>query len=316
MEKTSKIYVAGHRGMVGSAILRLLQHENYLNLVYRTHEELDLMNSDAVSAFFEKEQPEYVFLAAAKVGGILANNMYPAEFIYKNITIQSNIIHNAYIYSVKKLLFLGSSCIYPKLCPQPIKEEYLLSDYLEPTNEAYAVAKIAGIKMCQSYNKQYGTCFISAMPTNLFGINDNFHPEDSHVVAALIGRIHEAKQQNQKHVVIWGSGNPLREFLYVEDLAAACVFLMEEYSDQMQINVGTGKEVTIREFAEIIRDVIGANVEFRFDLTKPDGTPRKVLDVSRINALGWKAGTSLKAGLEEVYKWYCKTITSDQQPLH
>lgn len=307
MEKSSKIYIAGHRGMVGSAILRLLQRGKYTNLVVKTHQELDLMNGEAVSAFFKQERPDYVFLAAAKVGGILANSTYPAEFIYKNLTIQSNIIHNSFLNNVKKLLFLGSSCIYPKLCPQPIKEEYLLSGYLEPTNDAYAVAKIAGIKMCQSYNKQYGTCYISAMPTNLYGINDNFHPEHSHVVAALIKRIHEAKLQNQRFVEIWGTGNPLREFLYVDDLASACVFLMENYTDQTQINVGTGEEVTISQFAEIIRDVVEVDVEFIFDTTKPDGTPRKVLDVSRINSLGWKASTSLRTGLKTVYKWYCET---------
>ncbi len=307
MKKTSKIYVAGHRGMVGSAILRYLEKENHTNLICKTRSELDLTDFNAVADFFKTERPEFVFLAAAKVGGIHANSTYPAEFIYQNISIQSNIIHNAYIYNVKKLLFLGSSCIYPKLCPQPIKEEYLLSGYLESSNESYAIAKIAGIKMCQSYNRQYGTNFISAMPTNLFGLNDNFHIENSHVVAALIRRFHEAKVQNNKEVVIWGSGTPIREFLYVDDLAEACVFLMDIYSEQSHINVGTGLEITIREFAEVVREVVGAQVKLTFDPTKPDGTPRKVMDVSRINNLGWKANTSLKEGLKVVYDWYCQT---------
>lgn len=308
MEKTSKIYVAGHRGMVGSAILRFLEKEQYTQLIYKTRSELDLLDAVAVAEFFEKERPEYVFLAAAKVGGILANNTYPAEFIYDNLTIQSNIIHQSYLHGVKKLLFLGSSCIYPKHCTQPIKESYLLTGKLEPTNEAYAIAKIAGIKMCQSYNRQYGTRFISAMPTNLFGYNDNFHPENSHVVAALIRRIHEAKVKKIPEVEIWGTGTPKREFLFVDDLAEACVFLMNNYTENQHINIGTGLEISIKEFAELIRDIIGADVGFTFNTDKPDGTPRKVMDVSRINALGWKAKTSLEEGLKDVYKWYCETL--------
>lgn len=308
MEKTSKIYVAGHRGMVGSAILRFLEKEQYTQLIYKTRSELDLLDAVAVAEFFEKERPEYVFLAAAKVGGILANNTYPAEFIYDNLTIQSNIIHQSYQHGVKKLLFLGSSCIYPKHCTQPIKESYLLTGKLEPTNEAYAIAKIAGIKMCQSYNRQYGTRFISAMPTNLFGYNDNFHPENSHVVAALIRRIHEAKVKKIPEVEIWGTGTPKREFLFVDDLAEACIFLMNNYTENQHINIGTGLEISIKEFAELIRDIIGADVSFTFNTDKPDGTPRKVMDVSRINALGWKAKTSLEEGLKDVYKWYCETL--------
>ena len=289
MEKTSKIYVAGHRGMVGSAILRFLEKEQYTQLIYKTRSELDLLDAVAVAEFFEKERPEYVFLAAAKVGGILANNTYPAEFIYDNLTIQSNIIHQSYQHGVKKLLFLGSSCIYPKHCTQPIKESYLLTGKLEPTNEAYAIAKIAGIKMCQSYNRQYGTRFISAMPTNLFGYNDNFHPENSHVVAALIRRIHEAKVKKIPEVEIWGTGTPKREFLFVDDLAEACIFLMNNYTENQHINIGTGLEISIKEFAELIRDIIGADVSFTFNTDKPDGTPRKVMDVSRINALDRKS---------------------------
>ncbi len=307
MKKTSKIYVAGHRGMVGSAILRYLEREGYQSLIYKTRSELDLTDYTAVSDFFKKEKPEYVFLAAAKVGGIHANSTYPAEFLYQNLAIQSNIIHNAYLNGVTKLLFLGSSCIYPRSCPQPIKEEYLLSDYLEPTNEAYAIAKITGIKMCQSYNYQYGTNYISAMPTNLFGINDNFHPENSHVVAALIRRFHEAKLENRKKVVIWGSGIPKREFLYVDDLAEACIFLMKGYSEPSHINVGTGLEITIKEFAEIVREIVDIDVALIFDDSKPDGMPRKVMDVSRIRNLGWQAKTSLKDGLKVAYDWYCQT---------
>ncbi len=307
MKKTSKIYVAGHRGMVGSAILRYLENEGYQSLVYKTRSELDLTNFNAVSDFFKNEKPEYVFLAAAKVGGIHANSTYPADFLYQNLSIQSNVIHNAYLNDVTKLLFLGSSCIYPRSCPQPIKEEYLLSDYLEPTNEAYAISKITGIKMCQSYNQQYGTNYISAMPTNLFGINDNFHLENSHVVAALIRRFHEAKRDNLREVVIWGSGTPKREFLYVDDLAEACIFLMNNYSESSHINVGTGLEITIREFAETVREIVDIDVELTFDPSKPDGMPRKVMDVSQIKQLGWQAKTSLKEGLKVAYDWYRQT---------
>jgi len=306
MKKTSKIFVAGHRGLVGSAIRRHLERAGFNNLLLRTRQELDLLNSAAVADFFNREKPEYVFLSAAKVGGILANSNYPAEFIYENLTIQSNIIHQSYLNQVIKLLFLGSSCIYPKMSSQPIKESYLLSDYLEPTNEAYAIAKIAGIKMCQSYNQQYGTRFISAMPTNLYGLNDNFHPENSHVIPGLIHRFHETKKEAKEQITIWGSGKAMREFLYVDDLAEACHFLMDHYEESEPINVGVGKDISIRGLAEIIRDVVGHPVELVFDLNQPDGTPRKVLDVSRITNLGWKASTSLKDGLVEVYDWYAK----------
>lgn len=306
MKKNSKIYVAGHKGMVGSAIHRYLEQEGYENIVVRTRSELDLLNSQAVDAFFEEEEPEFVFLAAAKVGGIHANSTYPAEFIFQNLSIQCNIIDASYRAGVEKLLFLGSSCIYPKLCPQPIQEESLLSGYLEPTNEAYAIAKIAGIKMCQSYRQQHGCNFISAMPTNLFGMNDNFHPENSHVVAALIRRFHEAKLAGSKEITIWGTGKPKREFLYVDDLAEACVFLMKHYNESSHINVGTGLEISIREFAEVIREVVDVDVKLIFDHSKPDGMPRKVMDVSRINQMGWKAETSLKSGLKKVYDWYCQ----------
>ncbi len=292
--------------MVGSAIKRFLEKEGYSNIILKTRNELDLMDKVAVETFFKHETPEYVFLAAAKVGGIHANSTYPAEFIYNNLCIQSNIIHQAYKSKVNKLLFLGSSCIYPKMCPQPIKEEYLLSDYLEPTNEAYAIAKIAGIKMCQSYNRQYGTNFISAMPTNLYGINDNFHPENSHAVAALLRRFHEAKLAKADKITIWGTGTPTREFLFVEDLAEACVFLMNNYDHSDHINVGTGIEHSIKELAETIRDIVGYPVDMEFDPEKPDGTPRKIMDVSRINRLGWKAKTSLKDGLTDVYRWYAE----------
>ncbi len=292
--------------MVGSAIHRYLEQEGYENIVVRTRSELDLLNSQAVDAFFEEEEPEFVFLAAAKVGGIHANSTYPAEFIFQNLSIQCNIIDASYRAGVEKLLFLGSSCIYPKLCPQPIQEESLLSGYLEPTNEAYAIAKIAGIKMCQSYRQQHGCNFISAMPTNLFGMNDNFHPENSHVVAALIRRFHEAKLAGSKEITIWGTGKPKREFLYVDDLAEACVFLMKHYNESSHINVGTGLEISIREFAEVIREVVDVDVKLIFDHSKPDGMPRKVMDVSRINQMGWKAETSLKSGLKKVYDWYCQ----------
>ncbi|MBU2511787.1 GDP-L-fucose synthase [bacterium] len=311
MKKSSKIYIAGHRGMVGSAIMRHLIKEGYSNIIIKTRKELNLLDSQAVEDFFKVERPEYVFLAAAKVGGIHANATYPAEFIYENLTIQTNIIHQSYNNDVHKLLFLGSSCIYPKLCPQPIKEEYLLSGNLEPTNEPYAIAKIAGIQMCQSYNRQYGTNFISAMPTNLYGFNDNFHPQNSHVIAALIGRFHEAKVKNNKEITIWGTGTPMREFLYVDDLADACVFLMKEYNEQEHVNVGTGFEISIRDLAEMIREVIKLDISLIFDTKMPDGTPRKVLDVSKINQMGWKAKTSLKDGLGKAYDWYCNSIIED-----
>ena len=306
MEKESKIYVAGHRGLVGSAILHNLQEEGYNNIVIRTHRELDLCNQQEVRAFFEKERPEYVFLAAAKVGGILANSTYPADFIYNNLAIQIYAIHNAYLYGVKKLLFLGSSCIYPKFAPQPMKEEYLLTGILEPTNESYAIAKISGIKMCQAYNKQYGTNFISVMPTNLYGPGDNFDLETSHVLSALIRKFHEAKLSGQP-VTVWGTGTPRREFLYVNDLAEACVFLMNCYDGEDIINIGTGLDISIKELAGFISEVIGYRGEIIFDTGKPDGMQRKLLDVTRINSLGWKAKTDLREGIEKTYKWYLST---------
>lgn len=307
MQKDSKIYIAGHSGLVGSAILRNLQAEGYHNLIFRTHSELDLCNQQAVRAFFEKERPEYVFLAAAKVGGILANNTYPADFIYNNLAIQISVIHNAYLYGVKKLLFLGSSCIYPKYAPQPMKEEYLLTGLLEPTNEPYAIAKIAGIKMCQAYHRQYGANFISVMPTNLYGPGDNFDLEASHVLSALIRKFHEAKLSGQP-VTIWGTGAPRREFLYVDDLAVACLFLMNSYDETDIINIGTGVDISIKELAGLISEVIGYKGEIVFDSTKPDGMPKKLLDVTRINSLGWKAETGLREGIEKTYKWYLSTL--------
>lgn len=304
MNKDSKIYVAGHRGLVGSAIVRELNKKGYSNIIGKTHKELDLMDAVAVENFFKEEKPEYVFLAAAKVGGIYANSTYPADFIYENLQIQNNVIGNAHKYGVKKLMFLGSSCIYPKMCPQPIKEEYLLSGYLEETNEAYALAKIAGLKMCQYFNKQYGTNFISVMPTNLYGPYDNFHPEHSHVMPALIRRFHEAKVNGAKEVVVWGSGKPLREFLYSEDMADACIYLMENYEGNDFFNIGTGKEITIKGLAELIKEVVGYEGEIVWDSSKPDGTPRKLLDVSRLESQGWKYKMELKDGGKEAYEWY------------
>jgi len=306
MEKTSRIFVAGHQGLVGSAILRQLEKEGYRNLLTRSRFELNLLDASAVEQFFKEETPEFVFLAAARVGGILANNSYPAKFIYENLMIQSNVIHGSHIAGIKKLLFLGSSCIYPKLCPQPIKEEYLLSGYLEPTNEPYAIAKIAGVRMCQSYNRQFGTNFISVMPTNLYGINDNFHTEDSHVIPGLIRRFHESKRSESNQIKIWGTGRPKREFLYADDLAEACLFLMNHYDRSEIINVGVGRDVTIEELANKIRDTVGYRGKLDFDASKPDGTPRKILDVSRIHGLGWKAKTPLEKGLKKVYRWYCE----------
>ena len=308
MKKDSKIYVAGHRGLVGSAIVRELKKKGYINIVGRTHKELDLMSSKEVENFFNEEKPEYVFLAAAKVGGIYANSTYPADFIYENLQIQNNVIGNAYKYGVKKLMFLGSSCIYPKMCPQPIKEEYLLSGYLEETNEAYALAKISGLKMCQYFNKQYGTNFISVMPTNLYGPYDNFHPENSHVMPALIRRFHEAKVSGSKEVLVWGSGTPLREFLYSEDMADACIHLMENYEGNDFFNIGTGKEITIKGLAELIKEVVGYEGEIVWDKTKPDGTPRKLLDVSRLEKAGWKYSMELKNGIREAYKWFIENV--------
>jgi GDP-L-fucose synthase len=304
MNKDAKIYVAGHRGLVGSAIVRKLQEKGYTNIVYRTSSELDLREKNAVDYFFNEEKPEYVFLAAAKVGGIVANNEYPADFIRDNLMIQTNIIDASYRNGVKKLLFLGSTCIYPKYAPQPMKEEYLLTGELEPTNEPYAIAKIAGIKMCQSYNRQYGTKYISAMPTNLFGQNDNFDLHTSHVMPALIRKFHEAKESNTPFVEVWGTGTPKREFLYSDDLADACVFLMNEYEGNEIVNIGVGHDITIKELAESIKRVVGFEGEIKFDTTKPDGTPRKLVDVTKINSLGWEAGTSLEDGLQKAYQWF------------
>lgn len=307
MEKQAKIYVTGHRGLVGSAVLRALQQQGFNNLVMQTSQELDLRIQVHVERFFEQEQPDYVLVVAGKVGGIMANSTYPAEFIYDNVMIAANVIHASYKYKVKKLLFTGSSCIYPKLAPQPIKEDYLLDGKLEPTNDAYAIAKITGIKMCQAYNKQYGTQFISAMPTNLYGINDNFDLQSSHVLPALIRKFHDAKERNAQEVVLWGTGRPLREFLFVDDLADALLFLMEHYNDSEIINVGVGKEISIRELAELIRDIVGFQGKLVFDAAKPDGTPRKLLDVSKIQQLGWQAKTPLADGIRKTYDWFLKT---------
>ena len=303
MLKTAKIFVAGSRGMVGSAIVRNLEQNGFTNIITKSSKELDLRNQQAVFEFFETEKPEYVFLAAAKVGGIHANNTYPAEFIYDNMMIQNNVIHAAYLNKVEKLFFLGSSCIYPKFAPQPLKEEYLLTGALEPTNEAYAIAKISGLKMCEFYKKQYGCNFISAMPTNLYGINDNFNLQNSHVLPALLRKFIEAKQNNSSEVVVWGSGTPMREFLFVDDLAEACVFLMQNYNDAETVNIGTGEDVTIKELAETIKKTVGFEGELVFDATKPDGTPRKLLDVSKINNLGWKHKVNLQEGIEKTLDW-------------
>ena len=313
MQKQNKIYVAGHRGLVGSAIVRALQAQGYNNLILRAHKELDLLDQKTVTDFFQKEKPEYIFLAAAKVGGILANKTYPADFIYQNLQVQNNVIHNSYLHGVRKLLFLGSSCIYPRNCPQPIKEEYLLTGPLEPTNEPYAIAKIAGIKMCQSYNRQYGANFISVMPTNLYGPNDNFDLENSHVLPALIRKFHEAKTNNQKEVVVWGTGAAKREFLHVDDLAEACVFLMNNYDSSEIINIGAGEDVTIKELAEMIKEVIDFTGKIVWDSSKPDGTPRKLLNVSKLHNLGWKHRINLREGLKMAYEWY-QAYISDSSP--
>jgi GDP-L-fucose synthase len=302
MEQALKIYIAGHRGMVGSGLERKLRKEGYNNIVKRTSIELDLRNQQAVNDFFEKEKPAYVILAAAKVGGIHANNTYRAEFIYDNLMIEANIIHAAYLNKVTKLLFLGSSCIYPKMAPQPLKEEYLLSGYLEHTNQPYAIAKIAGIEMCDSYRAQYGCNFISAMPTNLYGTNDNYHPENSHVLPALIRRIVLAKKNNEPNVVIWGTGMPRREFLHVDDLANACYFLLQNYNEKGLVNIGCGTDVSIKELAELIVTEVGYEGQLVFDTTKPDGTPRKLLDVSKISDLGWKPYYDLQKGVQKTIK--------------
>lgn len=302
MEKTAKIYIAGHRGMVGSALVRKLEQEGYSNIVTRTSKELDLRNQQAVADFFAQEKPDYVFLAAAKVGGIVANNTYRAEFIYDNLMMESNIIHHSYLNGVKKLLFLGSSCIYPKLAPQPLKEEYLLSGYLEHTNQPYAVAKIAGIELCDSYRAQYGCNFISAMPTNLYGPNDNYDLEKSHVLPAMLRKFITAKRNNLPEVELWGTGSPRREFLHVDDLATACLHLMEHYSEQGLVNIGTGEDVTIKELTELIQGIVGYSGSIRWNTDKPDGTPRKLMDVSKINSFGWKASIDLPTGIKMVYE--------------
>lgn len=299
MEQQARIYVAGHRGMVGSAIVRELQKLGYYNIVTRTSAELDLRNQADVDAFYRHEKPDYVFVAAAKVGGILANNTYRAEFLYDNLSIQNNLIHNAYVHGVKKLLFLGSSCIYPKLAPQPLKEEYLLSGYLEPTNEPYAIAKITGIKMCEAYRDQYGCNFISAMPTNMYGPNDNYHPENSHVLPALIRKFHEAKEKGSSEVVVWGDGTPMREFLYADDLANALVYLMLNYNERDFVNVGYGSDITIGDLAKTIGEIVGFEGEIVFDASKPNGTPKKLMDSARLFATGWKPLTNLEEGIKK-----------------
>ena len=304
MNKNSKIYVAGHRGLVGSAIVRNLQEKGFNNIIFRTHKELDLTNQNEVRKFFEEERPEYVFLAAAKVGGIHANNTYPADFIYENLMIQNNIIKAAHDFEVKKLLFLGSTCIYPKMAPQPIKEDYLLTGALEETNEAYAVAKIAGLEMCKFFKRQYGDNFISCMPTNLYGPNDNFDLKNSHVLPALIRKFHEAKVNNSEFVEVWGTGKPLREFLYVDDMADACVFLMENYDGEQHVNIGTGVEVSIRELAETVKEVVGFEGELVFNTDMPDGTPRKLTTVDKLNGLGWKHKIDLNNGIRMAYEWF------------
>ncbi|GAB3541830.1 GDP-L-fucose synthase [Pontibacter brevis] len=301
MKKDSKIYVAGHRGMVGSALVRKLEKAGYGNIIMLSSSELDLRDQEAVRTFFAEVKPEYVFLAAAKVGGILANNTYRAEFLYDNLMMEANVIHSAYETGVKKLMFLGSSCIYPKLAPQPLKEEYLLTGELEPTNEPYAIAKIAGIKLCEAYRDQYGCDFISVMPTNLYGYNDNYHPQNSHVLPALIRRFHEAKENSEKTVTIWGTGSPRREFLFSDDLAEACLFLMESYSGRELVNVGTGEDISIKELALLVKKIVGFEGELSFDISKPDGTPRKLMDVSKLHGLGWRHTTALEDGIALAY---------------
>ncbi len=312
MNTSDKIYVAGHRGMVGSAVIRKLKKEGFTNILTKTSSELDLRNQQAVNDFFSKEKPDYVLLAAAKVGGIMANNTYKAEFIYDNLMIESNIIHAAYKNEVKKLMFLGSSCIYPKLAPQPLKEEYLLSGLLEPTNEPYAIAKIAGIKLCEYYREQYGCNYISVMPTNLYGPNDNYDLKTSHVLPALIRKFHIAKVKNDSSVTLWGSGSPKREFLYVDDLATACLFLMQTYNEKQFVNVGTGEDLTIKELAELIKNIVGFTGKIEWDTSKPDGTPRKLMDVSKVHSLGWKHETRLKEGIKKAYADFLLYFQIDQ----
>jgi GDP-L-fucose synthase len=302
MEKKSKIFVAGHRGMVGSAIVKDLENQGYTNIIYKTSSELNLINQQAVASFFESEKPEYVFLAAAKVGGIIANNTYRADFIYENILIQSNVIHQSYLNNVKKLLFLGSTCIYPKLAPQPLKEDYLLTGLLEETNEPYAIAKIAGIKMCDAYRAQYGCNFISVMPTNLYGFNDNYDLQNSHVLPALLRKFHEAKINNQTQVEVWGTGEPLREFLHASDMANACVYLMQNYNDEGFVNIGTGNEISIKELAFLIKKIVGFQGTIVFDSSKPSGTPRKLTDITKLTNLGWNYKIELEEGIRNVYQ--------------
>lgn len=304
MDKASKIYIAGHRGMVGSAIHRKLLKEGFSNIITRNSADLDLRDQPAVSAFFASEKPDYVFLAAAKVGGIVANNTYRADFLYENLQIQNNVIHNSYLNGVKKLMFLGSSCIYPKLAPQPLKEEYLLTGLLEPTNEPYAIAKIAGIKMCDAYRDQYGCNFISVMPTNLYGYNDNYHPQNSHVLPALIRRFDEAKNQQLSEVVIWGTGSPKREFLFADDLAEACFYLMQNYDEQGLVNIGTGEDLSIKDLALLIKKIVGYEGNISFDTSKPDGTPRKLMDVTKLHSKGWKHKIELEEGIALAYQDY------------
>lgn len=308
MQKNSKIYVAGHNGMVGSAIKRFLEKSGYNNIISKNSKDLDLRKQSAVNNFFETEQPQFVFFAAAKVGGIHANNTFRADFIYENLMMEANVIHAAFVNKVEKMLFLGSSCIYPKMAPQPLKEEYLLSGYLEHTNEPYAIAKIAGIKMCEAYRDQYNCNFISAMPTNLFGPNDNYNLETSHVLPALIHKIHIAKQNGENSFSVWGTGKPLREFLYVDDLAEACCFLMQHYNERNFINIGSGKELRIEDLAHTIAKVIGFKGEIIFDASKPDGTPRKLMDISKINKLGWKSTTTLEAGIRLAYNDFLHSL--------
>jgi len=309
LEKQAKIYVAGHRGMVGSAIVRKLQKEGYTNLVLKTSAELDLRDQVKVAAFFAAEEPEYVFLAAAKVGGIVANNTYRADFLYENLAIQNNIIHSSFVNKVKKLQFLGSSCIYPKLAPQPLKESYLLSGYLEETNEPYAIAKIAGIKMCEAYRAQYGCDFISVMPTNLYGPNDNYDLENSHVLPAMIRKFQEAKERGDASMTLWGTGSPMREFLHADDLAEACVYLMETYSDSELVNIGTGIDVTIKELAETVKEIVGFTGSIQWDTSRPDGTPRKLMDVSKLHSLGWKHKIELKEGIALAYQDFLTNVS-------
>ncbi len=304
MNKNAKIYIAGHKGMVGSAILRKLKEEGFNNFIFRTSQELDLRNQADVNDFFKSEKPEYVFLAAAKVGGIVANNTFRADFIYENLAIQNNVIHNAYLHGVKKLMFLGSSCIYPKMAPQPLKEDYLLTGVLEPTNEPYAIAKIAGIKICEAYRQQYGCDFISVMPTNLYGINDNYDLQNSHVLPAMIRKFHEAKTRNDEVVNLWGTGSPLREFLYADDLADACYYLMQNYSEAGFVNIGSGVDISIKDLAETVKTIVGFEGDLAWDSSKPDGTPRKLMDVTKLHNLGWKHKVCLEEGIKLAYKDY------------